>query len=137
MQFKLGENYWGVTGTISRDPEMRLVGENAIPKLSLGVYAGKRKDTTKVYVDCAAWRDLAQALNGLKKGDSFFGVGSISEREYNGKTYKTLELDFGISPNTHASFANKPVPVENPASPAPKPDDAFTEPENYDDELPF
>jgi hypothetical protein len=98
MQTKVSDGSVLVSGTVSRAAECKRVGAKETPKTTFSIAAGKRQDTTTVFVNCVAWRDLALALANLQKGDSFFGVGKIKTREYNGKQYSDLELEFGISP---------------------------------------
>lgn len=146
MQCKFADGSVMVAGRVTKDADMRHIGDKGTPKLSFGVFAGKRKDTTNIFVDCAAFSTLALDLNGLKKGDSFAGIGQIKEREYNGKTYKTLELEWGNSPALNAKPANTlpppqygtGKPMSTPTAPdVPETDAGFAEVANAGDELPF
>lgn len=132
MQAKFVDGSVMIAGNVTRDAEIFYVGEKSTPLLKFGVAVGKNKDTTTIFVNCIAWRKLAQGLNGLKKGDSFCGIGRINTKEYNGKEYKDLELEWGNSPmlNTGATFA--PPPTEGDI-----PDINKDFKEYAEDELPF
>lgn len=110
MQCKFPDGSVGVAGRVTKDAEMKYIGDKGTAKLTFGIAAGKRQDTTTIFVNCVAWRTLAEQLNGLKKGDSFCGVGIIKTSDYNGKTYKDLELDWGNSPALRGQANAVPPP---------------------------
>ena len=95
--FKLGKNLYGVVGSISRNAELRNT-QNGKTFAKFSVKAGKREDDSWVYVDCKAWGPLAGYCADLQKGDPFIGIGRIESREYEGKTYTDLMLDWCNSP---------------------------------------
>lgn len=125
MLFKLGDGCIA-SGRVSKDAECKLVGDKNTPVCSFSIIAGKRQDTTTIFVNCKAWRELAEHAACLKKGDSVCVTGSIEEREYNGKTYKTLVADWLSVAKAGASSLpeNSPQPDFSPLT-------------NTDDDLPF
>jgi hypothetical protein len=125
MQTKVSDGSVLVSGTVSRAAECKRVGAKETPKTTFSIAAGKRQDTTTVFVNCVAWRDLALALANLQKGDSFFGIGQIKTRTYKGKEYTDLELEFGISPSAYGITKLSDLP-----------DDAEI-PDKFKDHLPF
>ena len=134
--FKLGKNLYGVVGSISRNAELRNT-QNGRTFAKFSVKAGKRDDDSWVYVDCKAWGPLAGYCADLRKDDPFIGVGRIESREYDGKTYTDLILDWCNSPML-ATAAEAP-PLPSPAAAA-KADAGpqFSEADDEDDgELPF
>ena len=94
MIIQLDAENWMAVGTVTRDAEMRTVGAKQTPITAFSVAAGKRKDTTTIFVECKAWRELAKVAATLHKGDSVCMIGKIEEREYNGKTYKDLVCEW-------------------------------------------
>lgn len=85
-------------GHIVRDPEIKDVGQRGNRVCKFSVNCGKDEDGNKLYMNCVCWNELGEALCGLKQGDVFFGIGYITEREYNEKTYRDMNLIYGNSP---------------------------------------
>lgn len=94
--FKLGSCF-GVVGSVSKPPEAKTT-KNGKVYCNFSVYAGKYEDGTSHYVNCRAWQPVAGLCMDLAKGDPIMCVGRMDENEYNGKTYKTLVLDWFGSP---------------------------------------
>ena len=115
MRGKIGE-YVLITGKLIKDAEYRTVGQNRIEQTRFAVSTGKDDPL----VSCTAWRTMAKSCAELKKGARVFVTGTISKREYNGKTYEDLTVDFlarqfgdgeekNVS-NAFDSFTNVAVP---------------------------
>lgn len=122
-----------VTGVVTRDASYRYVGAKNTPVCSFSVAAGKRKDTTTIFVEMKCWRALARYASLVRKGDSVCAIGSIEEREYNGKTYKNLVCDWlnVVTPSMQGASPAPQVPADAPV-PA-----GFSELSDADGELPF
>lgn len=137
MLQKLANDYWLVTGTATKDAEIRSVGEKATPLCEWSVAAGKRQDTTTIFVSAKAWRRLASCASGIRKGDAVCMIGQIEEREYNGKTYSNLVcewLNVASRPGA-AGFGNsRPASDGSPQAPQPP---AYSDLRDADGELPF
>lgn len=136
--FKLGKSLYGVVGSVSRGAELRNT-QNGKTFAKFFVKAGKRDDDSWIYVDCKAWGPLAGYCADLQKGDPFIGVGRIESREYEGKTYTDLVLDWCNSPML-ATAAEAP-PLSSPAATAASADTGpqFSAVDDEDDDgsLPF
>ena len=112
MIVQLDSEHWMAVGNVTRDAQMRAVGEKQTPVTAFSLACGKRKDTTTIFVECKAWRELAKCAATLRKGDNVCAIGKIEEREYNGKTYKDLVCDWlwGAVPNSSAT-PYQPMPT--------------------------
>ena len=91
-----------LSGTIGKAPELRRVGQNdkAVLKFSLR-YGSEEDDTGKrrgKYIDVDVWTD-AEELDGMLAEDDAVMVAAreIRSREYNGKTYYSVNAD-GVFP---------------------------------------
>jgi hypothetical protein len=98
-QVKIGELVV-VVGTATKDAECKYVGDKKTAMTTFGVAVGKNASQQTIYANCKAWRRLAEYAAGIRKGDAVMAVGQIEEREYNGKTYKTLNCDWLNYPQT-------------------------------------
>lgn len=101
--FKLGDNSYGVTGTVSRAPQVKTT-KTGKTYVQFSVYAGKRDDDSKIYVNCRAWQPLAGFCVDLQQRDNIFCIGRIETYEWEGKEYSNLILDWfnapAIAPDT-------------------------------------
>lgn len=118
MIIKQGNNRI-VTGRVTRDAEIKLVGEKQTPKCAFGVAAANYGEDT-VFANIVAWRDKAEAAAILKKGDYVAVFGKEKSREYNGKTYYDLEADV-IIPSLEVLLAALNAPKTDKPSGTPPP----------------
>lgn len=110
MLLNLNNGYWLATGTLTRDAKLMYVGDKRTPKTSFSFAAGKRKDTTTIFVDAVCWRSLAMVTSFAKKGDPVAVFGTIEEREYNGKVYKNLVCEWAnVAVVPSAAAMNQPL----------------------------
>ena len=115
MQSNLGE-FPIVVGKAIKEPEYKRVGSKDSPVCSFCLNVGKRKDTTTIFVNCKAWYKWAEYAKSMEKGDDVIVIGHKEEREYNGKTYTDLVvewMDFKENVETSAEIApsGKPYPA--------------------------
>lgn len=103
------DDEWLIAGTVSRDAEVKFVGEKQNLLCEFSVFCGKKPNGDKIYVHCKAWKDLGGVLSELCQGDAFAGIGRLKTREYNGKTYSDLDLDWGNSPMISAGGEDSPA----------------------------
>jgi len=89
MQIKVG-NQVIVTGKLIKDAEFRRVGQSNIEQTRFAVSIG-REDPL---ISCTAWRSTARVCMGLRKNQHVLVAGTWDEREYNGKIYESLIVDF-------------------------------------------
>ena len=108
---KLQSGEFMVIGCLPRDAELKKVGNNNSSKTSFSIKASEKTlpDGKKEaqWTNCVAWHEMARICAGFKKGDFVMAVGRIESREYNGKTYKDLVVEFAVkasAPGTSAGF---------------------------------
>lgn len=118
---KLQSGDFMVCGVLPADAELKTVGQNNSSKTTFSVKAsevtdaeGKKKAN---WSNCVAWHDAARNCAGFKKGDIVLVIGTIKTREYEGKTYRDLEVLFaqkmGTTPEPVQAQAQATV---NPAN---------------------
>ena len=108
---KLQSGDFMVVGYVPKDAELKKVGNNNSSKTSFSIKASEKTlpDGKKEaqWTNCIAWHEMARICAGFKKGDVVMAVGRIESREYNGKTYKDLVVEFAVKasvPETSAGF---------------------------------
>lgn len=108
---KLQSGDFMVVGYVPKDAELKKVGQNNSSKTSFSIKASEKTlpDGKKEaqWTNCVAWHEMARICAGFKKGDFVMAVGRIESREYNGKTYKDLVVEFAVKasvPETSAGF---------------------------------
>lgn len=94
MQTKLQDGSIAVSGKAIKDAEYKIVGAKNSPIASFTINAGKRKDTTTIFINCKAWWGLGDYAANIKKGDAVYAIGKVEDREYNGKTYSDLSCEW-------------------------------------------
>lgn len=76
-------------GKLVRDADFMHVGKNDTPlcKFSIPAEEQVNPDGTKTttWINCVAWRDIAQRASGLRKGDPVLVCGKMSSRSYIGR----------------------------------------------------
>lgn len=92
-QIKLGDSVL-VVGVATKDAELKMVGDKKTPLVSFGLAVGKNQHQQTIFANCKAWRKLAEYAAQIRKGDAVCAIGTIEEREWNGKTYKDLMCDW-------------------------------------------
>lgn len=112
---------WLFAGMVSKSAVFKTVGENETPVCEFSVNCGKKENGDTIFINCKAWRDLAGVFSELMKGDSFCGIGKEKKREYNGRTYTDIELEWGNSPMLCGgpSEAEQVFSQQTQAAPAP------------------
>ena len=132
MIYDLHNGFFLATGTLSRDAKFQYVGDKQTPKTSFSLIAGKRKDTTTIFLDCDCWRSLALATAHGAKGDCAAVIGRIEERDWNGKIYKNLVCEWAnIAAEASEAVLSAPLPdVAKAAS-------SYTDFDDADGDLPF
>lgn len=79
------------TGRLIKNAKYQTVGEKKYPKTELALAFGKEANEI---INVAIWFESATQAAGLKKNDHILVGGILSSREYEGKTYWTLDADF-------------------------------------------
>ena len=107
---KLQSGDFMVVGYVPKDAELKKVGQNNSSKTSFSIKASEKTlpDGKKEaqWTNCVAWHEMARICAGFKKGDFVMAVGRIESREYNGKTYKDLVVEFAVKASVSETSAN-------------------------------
>lgn len=113
---KLQSGEFMVIGYVPKDAEIKKVGQNGSSKTSFSVKASETTgaDGKKVpnWTSCVAWHEMARICAGFKKGDFVMAIGKIEEREYEGKKYKDLVVEFATK------AGGMPVQISPSAAPS-------------------
>ena len=121
-------------GLVSQDGELKQT-QSGKEFGSASVRAFNRKDGTAAFMTIKSFGDYARLIANLRKGDRILCAGVVESREYNGKTYTDMLVDFLMA--SDAMLAS-PSPAENRAAPTQRMDSAgFSEMMDGDSELPF
>ena len=123
-------------GLVSQDGELKQT-QNGKEFGSASVRAFNRKDGTAAFMTIKSFGDYSRLIANLRKGDRILCAGTVESREYNGKTYTDMLVDFIVASDIMPPAAS--VPAENRAALTKRMDSAgFSEitPEE-DAELPF
>lgn len=96
-------------GLVSQDGELKQT-QNGKEFGSASVRAFNRKDGTAAFMTIKSFGDYSRLIANLRKGDHILCAGVIDTREYNGKTYTDMLVDF--------LMASDAMPAETVTSPA-------------------
>lgn len=90
-------------GPISQDGELKQT-KGGKTYGSVSVRAFNRKDGTAAFMSIKSFQeDTAARLSSLHKGDRILCAGVVESREYNGKTYTDMLVDFLMAPGSQAA----------------------------------
>ena len=121
-------------GLVSQDGELKQT-QNGKEFGSASVRAFNRKDGTAAFMTIKSFGDYARLIANLRKGDHILCAGVVESREYNGKTYTDMLVDFLMASD---AIPAAPSPAENRAALNQRMDSAgFSEMMDGDSELPF
>lgn len=121
-------------GLVSQDGELKRT-QNGKEFGSASIRAFNRKDGTAAFMTIKSFGDYSRLIANLRKGDHILCAGIVESREYNGKTYTDMMVDFLIAGDTVPSAS---APAENRATLSKRMDSAgFAEISEEDGELPF
>ena len=121
-------------GLVSQDGELKQT-QNGKEFGSASVRAFNRKDGTAAFMTIKSFGDYARLISNLRKGDHIICAGVIDTREYNGKAYTDMLVDFLMASDT---MPDAPSPAENRAALTKRMDSAgFSEAPEEDALLPF
>ena len=121
-------------GLVSQDGELKQT-QNGKEFGSASVRAFNRKDGTAAFMTIKSFGDYSRLISNLRKGDHILCAGVVESREYNGKTYTDMMVDFLMASD---AMPAAPSPAENRAELTKRMDSAgFSEMMDGDSELPF
>ena len=96
-------------GLVSQDGELKQT-QNGKEFGSASVRAFNRKDGTAAFMTIKSFEDYSRLIANLRKGDRILCAGLVESREYNGKTYTDMLVDF--------LMASDAMPAETVTSPS-------------------
>lgn len=99
-------------GLVSQDGELKQT-QNGKEFGSASVRAFNRKDGTAAFMAIKSFGDYSRLIANLRKGDRILCAGTVESREYNGKTYTDMLVDFMMTSDTIPAAS---APAENRAA---------------------
>lgn len=81
-----------VSGNAVRDGEAPPAGSKRPAKVT--VVATTKEDGETVFMAINGWRERAEDIMAVRKGDSILCIGPMKTNEYNGKTYLSVDAEF-------------------------------------------
>ena len=99
-------------GLVSQDGELKQT-QNGKEFGSASVRAFNRKDGTAAFMTIKSFGDYSRLIANLRKGDRILCAGTVESREYNGKTYTDMLVDFLMASDTIPAAS---APAENRAA---------------------
>ena len=99
-------------GLVSQDGELKRT-QNGKEFGSASVRAFNRKDGTADFMTIKSFGDYSRLIANLRKGDRILCAGTVESREYNGKTYTDMLVDFMMTSDTIPAAS---APAENRAA---------------------
>lgn len=99
-------------GLVSQDGELKRT-QNGREFGSASVRAFNRKDGTAAFMTIKSFGDYSRLIANLRKGDRILCAGTVESREYNGKTYTDMLVDFMMTSDTIPAAS---APAENRAA---------------------
>ena len=99
-------------GLVSQDGELKRT-QNGKEFGSASVRAFNRKDGTAAFMAIKSFGDYSRLIANLRKGDRILCAGTVESREYNGKTYTDMLVDFMMTSDTIPAAS---APAENRAA---------------------
>lgn len=122
-------------GLVSQDGELKQTNSGK-EFGSASVRAFNRKDGTAAFMTIKSFGDDSRLIANLRKGDRILCAGVIDTREYNGKTYTDMLVDFIMTGDSMPSTVS--TPTENRAALKKRMESTvFPEAPEEDAELPF
>lgn len=107
-----------VVGNLGKDAEMRQAGNDNVCSFSIASSTKAKGEEKTDWVRCSLWGKRGEALHKhLTKGKKVIAVGTLSTREYQGKTYLELrvdQLEFGGSAGQQGQQSGKPTETPDP-----------------------
>ena len=118
-----------ILGGVGKDPETRTTqAGKQVTGFSIAVDDGWGENKRTIWFDVSVWGKRGEVISQhVKKGDKLCVTGELSTREYEGKTYLTINAsDFSFGGKSQGGQGgnqqpNTPAPAHNP----------------MDDEIPF
>ena len=116
MWFELGNGYFDVHGYATKESNLKIVGDKGSKLCEFSLIIGKKQDGSNITTYCKAWRKIAITASRIQKGDSVRCLGTIEEREYNGKTYRNLICEWISVCGGNSTSASSPIQSQSEQS---------------------
>lgn len=101
-------NSVALVGRLTRDVELKTVGEYQVAKFSLAVDAYKGKEKSAMFIDCQCWGKTAEVVDQYaKKGDRLGVEGSLVLDTWDDKTSGQKRQKHYINVNRIDLFGSK------------------------------
>lgn len=117
---KMMDGSFMVCGVLPKDAELKTVGEKNSSKTSFSVKASEitKPDGQKEvkWTNCVAWHQTARDCAAFKKGDVVLAIGHMDQREYNGKIYRDLVVEFAVKSGGTVSAVAPSAPASAESS---------------------
>ena len=82
-----------ISGGVGKDAVIRQAGDKQVTGWSVGVKDGWGHNEKTLWFDCSWWGQRgAKVAEYIKKGGKITVAGDLSTREYEGKTYITIDV---------------------------------------------
>jgi len=121
-------------GRLTADPITKQIGDATLCTFSLAVNKTRKGEKTVKYVDCEAWRQVADYIAKFaKKGDAVYCDAEIEQDSYEDKNGNPrTKFKFVVTPMTFG-FCAKSKTDEPAATPAP----VGVAPSDDDEDVPY
>lgn len=124
-------------GLVSQDGELRTTTSGK-QYGSASVRAYNRKDGTAAFLAIKSFSEsTAGAIAALRKGDRILAAGVVESREYNGKTYTDMMVDFLMIQGPLSPAENRAALERRVSEAFPAGSGGFAPIDGEDGELPF
>jgi single-strand DNA-binding protein len=103
-----------ILGNVGKTPETREAGSGSVTGFSIAVSDGYGDKKTTIWFDVSVWGKRGEVIaNNVSKGDKLCVTGDLSTREYNGKTYLTINAsDFSFVGAKSAPQESQPAEAD-------------------------
>jgi single-strand DNA-binding protein len=134
-------------GNLTRDPEIREVGDTKVAGFSIAVkkYTKDKDKDEATFLDCEAWGKTAELLEKFfKKGDQIGVKAEAVQDRWEDKTdgsnrskikFRVEQIDFGRKSSNNTEDPTNETPKDTKKKSKKKNEDVVTEP--TDEEVPF
>ena len=136
MIIRTKEGYLVAAGRLGRDAESQTVGVKATPKTTFSVLVKSEQDKPGEWLNCVAWRDLAEAAAFLHKGDAVIVCGKEQTRSYDTANGEHKTITECVCDGITRSMSLNAAPVMKVADDNPDPH-YLVDMDDTDEDLPF
>ncbi|MCK9576000.1 MAG: single-stranded DNA-binding protein [Clostridia bacterium] len=114
MKIELKDGTIIASGAIS-NIKMKKIGEKQTPLAEFSIIYGKGENGENLFYNAKCFKPLFDVVATIPKGKSVFVAGKKETREYNGKEYASIMIDFITVSNGFGEIVNKYEKIETKA----------------------